>query len=487
MKRWVIQGGCAVAAVYVGWSVAEEDLALPAFAAAVCGLWLGQRLLRLDLDALVAGVALAGYLIGNRGFAQLRAPYLPLFVGEMCLGLCLVVALWRVARTKIWPVRRDALNCAVLLWLGIGTARMIVDFRTYGLLAVRDYAMVYYALFFFLAQVWATDPRSTRWLTLCLDVGLALIAPAALAFIEWPALVSSAITVAGAPLIFIKTDVAGGMMAAGMLWFIHRYTIDRRWYWIAIAALNAVGLAQSNSRAAFVALGTGLLCFAWLRARRLFNVFGALVLLAAVLLAVDAVRRPTGQAGPLVRLAEFAVSIVDVEGSYSPVSADLGDKADNIRFRMVWWESIVRETLHQNPWFGLGFGRDIAEQFVRIYYPGGGDDFTARSPHNFVLTVFARLGFAGIAALVFLALTMWLDLLGAAGWKRDKLALPGRVVAWMILAMACFGVVLEGPMGAIPFWILLGLSRKPNPAPPTPLAPGADDREATPTTAKVSA
>ena len=30
--------------------------------------------------------------------------------------------------------------------------------------------------------------------------------------------------------------------------------------------------------------------------------------------------------------------------------------------------------------------------------------------------------------------------------------------AWIILVSACFGVVLEGPMGAVVFWTLLGLA-----------------------------
>jgi hypothetical protein len=30
--------------------------------------------------------------------------------------------------------------------------------------------------------------------------------------------------------------------------------------------------------------------------------------------------------------------------------------------------------------------------------------------------------------------------------------------AWVILVSACFGVVLEGPMGAVVFWTILGLA-----------------------------
>ena len=40
--------------------------------------------------------------------------------------------------------------------------------------------------------------------------------------------------------------------------------------------------------------------------------------------------------------------------------------------------------------------------------------------------------------------------------RQDAMTLQAAV--WVIMVSACFGVVLEGPMGAIPFWIMLGLA-----------------------------
>jgi hypothetical protein len=37
-------------------------------------------------------------------------------------------------------------------------------------------------------------------------------------------------------------------------------------------------------------------------------------------------------------------------------------------------------------------------------------------------------------------------------------ALSWWCACWVILISACFGVVLENPMGAVVFWILLGLA-----------------------------
>jgi O-antigen ligase len=126
---------------------------------------------------------------------------------------------------------------------------------------------------------------------------------------------------------------------------------------------------------------------------------------------------------------------------------------------MVWWRAAIDETVENNVWFGLGFGYDLADRFVRQYFPDSSEDFTARSPHNVLITVFARMGLVGAAAfLVLLAIITvrtWRALRGPA---RAREASVFWCAAWVILICACFGVVLEGPMGAVVFWTLLGLA-----------------------------
>lgn len=107
---------------------------------------------------------------------------------------------------------------------------------------------------------------------------------------------------------------------------------------------------------------------------------------------------------------------------------------------------------------GLGFGADLAADFTREYFPGSNEEFSARSPHNFALTVFARMGLVGALALLTLLGAMargtWL-----AGLRpdRDEVLAPW-FMAWTIFTCACLGVVLEGPMGAVIFWSALGLT-----------------------------
>src|SRR5207248_1042433 len=160
---------------------------------------------------------------------------------------------------------------------------------------------------------------------------------------------------------------------------------------------------------------------------------------------------------PLYGAYERVVSIVDPFGQRTYSGEDTFYKGDNNRFRTVWWRTVVDETIDGNPWLGLGFGYDLAARFVREYYPDAGDEFSTRSPHNVLLTVFGRMGLVGLVP--------FLAIIGTLLWRGFRSARAGpsiETALWcsctQILVSGCLGVVLEGPMGAVIFWTLLGLA-----------------------------
>jgi len=96
---------------------------------------------------------LVGYLVGSRGFAQFfLLPNFPLLPAETGLLICVPVLVLRLAFKQTTALVRDGLNFAILAWILMGAARLPLDLRRYGLVALRDFAMVYYASFFFIAQ-----------------------------------------------------------------------------------------------------------------------------------------------------------------------------------------------------------------------------------------------------------------------------------------------------------------------------------------------
>src|ERR1700730_17085698 len=80
------------------------------------------------VGAIVLGLLLFGYIVGNRGFAQLHiGGHTPIYVGELGLGIGAALLLVRFAlrRQKIIP--KTALTTAIVAFLIIGAIRLALD------------------------------------------------------------------------------------------------------------------------------------------------------------------------------------------------------------------------------------------------------------------------------------------------------------------------------------------------------------------------
>ncbi len=471
LQRHLLAAAAVAAALFAAVKLASGEMALPLMlgtgAALIVVAYFGWR-----VEAAALAATLAAYLIGNRGMAQFTPlAELPLFPGELCLAFGGVMLLVRGAFDRQLPIRRDPLNLLVLLWLAIGAGRLVVDVRVHGFLAVRDAATVYYAGYFFLAQEIARDPRSRRLLHLALAVSLAVLPVTFLLWVYFPDVFNRVIVFRGVPLIFYKGDLVATMLAAGVFYF-HALAESWRWRWAWAAMVVNLGVALfPTTRAAMLALALVSLLHVHGRRVRFFGVLaGSCLLFAGLSLAQGLFSdRPLHQT-LAYRTVEYAVSIFDLRqsdvGRYrSYAEGDLkGRPDDNNAFRLVWWRTIAIETFQTAPVFGQGFGADLASSFLSNYGMAGQTDFSTRSPHSILFTVFGRMGFIGLA--VFLGLLAVMLRLTVEALRAGR-AKPGGgmtvalwAMAWVIAISACFGVVLEGPMGAIPFWVLLGLAHQ---------------------------
>jgi O-antigen ligase len=154
---------------------------------------------------------------------------------------------------------------------------------------------------------------------------------------------------------------------------------------------------------------------------------------------------------------EHVISFFDPAGHGNYVNNESGDLGGNNQFRLIWWRDVVEDTLATHPVMGQGFGSDLSARFLVDFDLLNDETFAARSPHSMIVTVIGRMGLLGLAA--------WLALsAGAAGlvWRLLKAGSPDQLglasVVCVVWVSACFGVVLEGPMGAVAFWIVLGLA-----------------------------
>lgn len=445
-------------AIWLGLLVARGDLLLPSLVAAVLTAVIVARVQPVPLIPLMLGFLLFGYFAGNRGFAQLTlVAGLPLLPGEAVLLVAGGILLWQSARTHTLPVRADPLNLTILAWMIVGAARVAFDLRAHGLMALRDFATIYYASYFFVAQAAARDPASHRFLLGTLRGAAIALLPIYGLFTVAPEFFVNTLTVRGAPLVFFKDDLAGTFLAAGAVLFYFRHEETGRWWPVGLSLTFSAATIATSNRASMLGL---LAATAWLALRRrwrfaVLQAAGAAVAIVAVLLGAAALEIPW-QRTPVYGLYERVASLADPAGNRTYVSLDSANKGDNNRFRLIWWRAVVDETIAGNPYVGLGFGYDLADRFRREYYPEDNDDFTARSPHNILLTIFGRMGLVGLATFLAVVTVLARKTWQALGAMSP--AVPLWCAGWTILVSACFGVVLEGPMGAIVFWILIGLA-----------------------------
>ena len=276
----VIAAGAILAAVWLGWMIAEGANLVPALLACLALLGCLTQLIRVSLGAMMLGVVLFGYLVGNRGFAQLMPiPAIPILPAELVLGVAGAWVIVQCAFAQRLPFRRDALNVLVLLWLIVGTARVSFDVRQFGFMAVRDYAMVYYALFFFLAQQLAAERGARRFLIAMLVAASVAQPITTLLSTRFPDFFLSTLAIRGYPVIYFKDDLTGNFMAMGSLLFFMRFEETRRFAWLALSLALAGWMLTTNSRSSMVGLAVGAL---WLGLSGRWRFAGTLTICALI-------------------------------------------------------------------------------------------------------------------------------------------------------------------------------------------------------------
>ncbi|MDP0501261.1 MAG: O-antigen ligase family protein [Verrucomicrobiota bacterium JB022] len=421
-----------------------------------------QRARPVSFEGLILAVLVFGYIAGNRGFAQLNLG--GVFVGEMALVVMALLGLRFLAQRQSLPYRFDTVGMGILLLMIIGVARLALgDLRQYGVLALRDFALVYYAGFFFLCQPVARHPESRRLVELSLLLGCVALVPGYLLFTQFREFFVNEVRVAGIPFIFYKGDLVACYFGGAFVFFYHAFRQSRQHLWLLLALLSCLLMLHTTNRAAI----PGFVFCLWLlylageRRAPWITASGALLLALPVVwlsfAAADDFRQTR-----VWSVYEHTLSLVDVGGDFHYTNRDARSSGDNNRFRLVWWETVLRETTQHAPITGLGFGYSLSSAFVEAYYHSELDNFTARSPHSVILTIYGRMGLLGLAAF---GVICWGMLRGT--WRSVRLSRAQGSLhptlrywcwCWMLLSGAAFGVVLEGPMGAVLFWSILAFA-----------------------------
>ena len=474
-KLFVFGAIGALLALAIGSDLANESYGLAILVAIAVGWLAVRRSSPASPDTWLLALLMVGYVVGNRGFAQMQpAAQIPLLPAEAALLVAIPMLLVRMALKKTAGFIRDGLNYSVMAWILLGTIRLPMDIHTFGVMALRDFATLYYACFFFVSQDLGRDAGSLKLLKSSLTLSFVVLIPVVVSILISPDFLVYNFTYRGIPIIFQKSDLIATSLAAGFFWLWTRWLKSGSLIWplAAAASLTLVG-AMESPRAGMFAIGITTLVWLLFRRWRIAVAELATVSVAmAVGIAVVLVSGRDLKTSKPYSIYEHALSIFDPAGTGTYINAESGDPGGNNRFRLIWWRDVAEDTLSKNPLMGQGFGSDLSTRFLADYDLLSDETFAARSPHSIVMTVIGRMGLLGLAA--------WIGVLSGVAallWRHLKQGDPDGMglasVAAVICLSACFGVVLEGPMGAVVFWSVLGLanSQAPRKEPNVPVSP----------------
>ena len=381
----------------------------------------------------------------------------PLFWGEIVLG---VSVLWAVRKCNRWTVPTSSSRVLTLLiccFIALGAAETIRDYGTWGLDCLRDSAIWYYALFYFVGLAVASNGsqfvRFCSWWKLFFVLSIPWAAEEVLTGYGLSSLtpvIGGHAAILGSALMEIVQS-----MGLGCVLLLSEDRVASRWgrpLRIALATLGSAATAIYYGRGAKLAVLSALMVYIVMSVSRKSGgkSFHRNAILVALLLLGGAVVETTA-GGNLVEKLSL--------DRFSGASLDHPD--DTAGWRSLWWDRLYTEVAAQNPVLGLGFGLNLADYNPLIGEQG---ENPVRSPHNFNVTILARMGFAGLliwVGILFLgiAVPFWGLLLASSTAENEEVRNRLFWIATLtaIWVNSSFSVLMEGPVMGIPFWLILGL------------------------------
>jgi hypothetical protein len=401
------------------------------------------------------GTLVLGNLTASRGFSHLGVG--PIFIGEVALCAALFfgfrVYLSRFVQPLFTPGPLSAAAWGIWLLLGCGVLQgvrgVFSDFGT--MTVVKCLPFHFYPLFFFVgveveSRYRGFLKRFVYWFAWvhgiygCLFV--LVLSPLGLTDAEGSTGVS-----------FFGQPYGAALLIIALMCFTTGFVRT-----VAPLLLNFFVLLSVQVRAEWLSFGAAFSAWALLtrRVMRLVQIcaaFSALLLLAFV----TDFRIPA----PSTRGGEVSVRAI-VGRALTSVSPDLARGliddperyASTVSWRTGWWKNIVRLS-HEDPvhaTIGLGYGFPIWD-----YHPEGlGEGL--RTPHSIVVWTLGYTGWIGLATY----LLMQSSLLAVLWRAYRATGQPFGLLVWVLFNIwACADNLLEAPYGAIPFYLLLGLSAAP--------------------------
>jgi hypothetical protein len=409
-------------------------------------------------------VILAGYLVFNYPFMQLRIP--PTGFGIPLGELVLVVVLLSTDLPRVLlRMNATVFLFPFLVWWSWGLGRCIFDTVEQGFWALRDSTQLIESLFLVAGFTVAGQPgmmkRLVRWLRPIMVISCLY----GLLFVFLDDIEAISPTLPGASdqaiPIFGLFAITGTMLLLGASFLMIQTPESqarRIRYGLAAGFLVAYALLALQARTTYTQLlalaGLMLVC----RPRALRPLALAIPLLIVLLIVITATGlQVSGRMTTQISLSFFWDHFLSGFG-ISNGEAGVTAAASGVDLRLSWWTRLYDKLTADEVTLitGLGYGIPLTD----FRDPLG---VVVREPHNSIISVTARLGLIGIVAWIWMQVELF-----RAGFhayracrrtgRREAANLILIILAFAVLTLAgCLGEdIMEKPYNAIPYYALWG-------------------------------
>lgn len=399
----------------------------------------------LQLYRLLFIITLALYIYLGKGIAY---GYFAEFM--MLLGLLLLVK-----ERKQIPIITERAGKIMYLFLIINIFFLIRGFLNYGIVdTIRDSLVINYLLFSFIILLFANEIEQFIKSILIIYKYFPIIV-FCLYILSLNNFFGSISFFGGIHVLYFKFgDISVHLLAAFLFQITGLVTFKKPYDIINLMIIFLLfSIAASYSRGGMLSFLLGLIIFyKYLRAsiikeqlKRYLKYLPILFIGAYLFLTTFKVSE--NFQGRSVGLEQVVLNFTSIF-----VESEEGGLNDNKLFRLLWWGQIIDYTFN-GPYFiaGKGLGVNLAEDDQILTTDLDGE---LRSPHNFNLTILARYG-----VFIFMIWIYWVivQIKKLRQVNLSKLQLIIICLQIAFLFNASFDVFLEGPMGAFPFWVFVGI------------------------------
>ena len=371
---------------------------------------------------------IGGYIVFNRGISGLSIG--PLYLGEigLFLGLpFLLKALLIQSKTFFW------MNILILIYFIWGLLHL--SFGTINLYSLQQFVLVYYIAFIPIGYgVGKRYPDIFDRIFpffLKTHVIFAIFRPIFIIFLTGSIMIgeTSLFGIYGTYVLFT---------VPALFYFT---LIKKNNFWALLSLLAILSLASRNGFISLIACG--LISIKMIGFKEIKGFF-KLILITLIITGLFGAT-VTNIPGLNIRGDLSLTNLFDILESIVVESEDSNLNGSRSH-RLEMWEKILNKRIDSGLFFGEGFGTNMTDTvFVH--------------PHNSLVSIFGRLGLVGL--LIWLLLYIKILIQNINIFKR---ILNKKRTLWFILFIisslitACFSVVLESPMLAIPIYFIYGLS-----------------------------